>query len=161
MLHKLTVPSAICGEHRPVGHIFDVPDGAQPPGSHVQGEAGQLIFRPYAEPLTPHEIDEYHAEQAVLKAEADLTRAQAEEAALAAQEQPAPPVPKGQKVRLTAPAFINGALREAGYEFFLPEGEKGPTQAVRTGHERIDMAKDSLPRLDAEVVDEPLYEVIG
>jgi hypothetical protein len=160
MLHKLTVPSRIDGEHRPVGHVFDVPEGAQLPGTHVQGEAGQLIFRAYAEPLKPHEVEEYEAEQAVAKDQAALAKAEAEEAALKAQDEPAPPAPpKGERVRLTAPALVHGALRDTGYEFFLPEGEKGPMRAVRKGHERIDMENDTK-RIDAEVVDEPLYEVV-
>jgi hypothetical protein len=156
MLHKLTVPVPIHGEMRPLGYVFDVPAGRMPPGSHAQGEGGACSFRPYSAPLNDEEIEIYQAHQASLKAAAEAAAAAAHEAEIARGGDHGPGV-AGKRVRLTAQAYLDGALREPGYEFFLPEGEKGPMRTVRRHHERIDVARDNL-RIDAASADEPLFE---
>lgn len=158
MLHKLIHPTTIAGEFRAAGFVFDLPEGQTPPGSHAQGQGGEVMFRPYAEPCEPHEVEEYEAHQATLKAEAEAAAAAAHEAEVDRAGNPGPK-PAGQRVRLTAQAQVDGALREAGYEFFLPEGEKGPMISIRKSHDRIDV-KDDATRLVGEVVDEPAYEVV-
>lgn len=159
MLHKLLVATSIAGALRGTGFMFDVPEGATPPGSYVHCQNGEVMFRPYAEPCAPHEVAEYEAHQATLQAEAEADAARAREAAVDAAGQPPAPQPAGTRVRLTAPAFMDGALREPGYEFVLPDGDKGPMHTVRELQERIDLARDGR-RLDAVAVDKPLYEVV-
>ena len=63
------------------------------------------------------------------------------------------------KFRLTARAFLGGALCEPGYEFELAEGELGPHTSIIDQHERVDVAKDSN-RHPPVVRDIPLYEPV-
>jgi hypothetical protein len=71
---------------------------------------------------------------------------------------------KRTRVRLTAPAQVDGGLREPGYEFVLPldaDGKemRGPHTSRRVSHDRIDVNEDSN-RILGELVDEPLFEVV-
>lgn len=63
------------------------------------------------------------------------------------------------RVRLTAPAQVDGALREPGYEFDLPDGVKGPHTTRRLSHDTIDVADDSN-RILGKLEDMPLYEIV-
>ena len=63
------------------------------------------------------------------------------------------------RCRLKEQAFIDGGLRDPGYEFVLPEGVRGPHRAMRKSFDRIDVLRDSN-RLLGEMEDEPLYEEV-
>lgn len=64
-----------------------------------------------------------------------------------------------KRCRLTAPAQMDGALREPGYEFTLEGDALGPHTTRRVSHDTIDVLQDSN-RILGKLVNEPLYEVV-
>jgi hypothetical protein len=64
------------------------------------------------------------------------------------------------RIRLLEQAEVDGALREAGYEYDLPDGVKGPHRVERISHDKIEVLNDSN-RILGEHKDVPLYEVVG
>ncbi len=63
------------------------------------------------------------------------------------------------RIRLTAPAMVDGAIREPGYEYDLPEGMRGPHTTKRISHDTIDVGNDSN-RILGKLEDVPLFEII-
>jgi hypothetical protein len=68
-----------------------------------------------------------------------------------------------QLCRLKTKALIDGAVRDPGYVFTLPDGVRGPHRAVAASHDRIDY--DIANGIDANrilptTMDEPLYDVL-
>lgn len=63
-----------------------------------------------------------------------------------------------KRCRLTARAEIDGAIRDPGYVFVLPDGERGPHRAVRAVHPAIHASHVAGHDHDpSEGADEPLF----
>lgn len=66
-----------------------------------------------------------------------------------------------QRCILKTRAQMDGAIRDPGYVFVLPNGIRGPHRATRASHEQINNASGLYERYDADRgQDEPLYDVL-
>lgn len=153
---RLLEPTIIDGEMRGLGYVFGLPDGVRPPVRPVQRDGGVVEEIALAEELGADEACAHEAELARQEAEREAAR-EAEAAAAAEAANASPAAPPGQRYRLTERAFMNGAVREPGYEFTLAEGEKGPHRGVVQAEDTISIGGERrLP----PAIDVPLYEPV-
>lgn len=140
--YRLTSGALMDGAMREPGYEFDVPDNRVPPVGAVEVESAAFLSG-FGNADRPAELKNQPA--GVLPGKKTYVDSPARDER-----------PRQKRYRLLGRAEMNGAVREPGYEFSLPEGQLGPHRTVVSSNHGAQIADD----LKTTLVDHPLYEEI-